>query len=53
MHKKSIGYTDTVLFPSFGKAGYVLLPYIGKADIYHIIVDVSWQPISIFVGHFF
>jgi hypothetical protein len=34
MHLKSIGYPDTVLFPTIGKEGNVLLPYIGKSVIY-------------------
>jgi hypothetical protein len=51
MHLKSIGYTDTVLFPSIGKAGHVVLPYIGKPDTYHRKVKVSRNPISIFIGH--
>jgi hypothetical protein len=32
MHLKSIGYTDTVLFPPTGKAGDVVLLYFGKSD---------------------
>jgi hypothetical protein len=31
---KSIGYMDTVFFPSTGKAGDVILPYFGSSDIY-------------------
>jgi hypothetical protein len=34
MHLKSVGYTDTVLFPTFGNAVKVQLPDIGKPDIY-------------------
>ncbi len=34
MQQKSIGYTDTVLFPTIGKEVDVLLPYIDKLDIY-------------------
>ncbi len=34
MHLKSIGYTDTVLFPPTGKAGDAVLLYFGKPDIY-------------------
>jgi hypothetical protein len=34
MHLKSIGYMDTVLYPTIGKKGDVLSPYIGKLDIY-------------------
>ncbi len=41
MHLKSIGYTDTGLFPTVGKAGNVLLPDIGKPDIYPRKVSVS------------
>jgi hypothetical protein len=35
MNLKSVGYTDTVLFPSTGMAGDVVLPYFGKSDIYY------------------
>jgi hypothetical protein len=31
---KSVGYTDTVLFPTIGNAVNVQLPDIGKPDIY-------------------
>jgi hypothetical protein len=34
MHLKSVGYTDTVLFPTIGYAVNVQLPDIGKPDIY-------------------
>ncbi len=34
MHLKSVGYTDTVLFPTIGNAANVQSPYIGKPDIY-------------------
>jgi hypothetical protein len=34
MHLKSIGYTDTVLFPTIGNAVNVHSPDIGKPDIY-------------------
>ncbi len=34
MRLKYIGYKDTVLFPTIGKEGDVLSPYIGKSDIY-------------------
>ncbi len=51
LHLKFIGYTDTVRFPSTGKAGDVLSPYFGKSDIYPRKVQVSRQPISIFIGH--
>jgi hypothetical protein len=34
MHQKSIGYTDTVLFPAIGNAVYVQSPGIGKPYIY-------------------
>jgi hypothetical protein len=35
MHLKSVGYTDTVLFPTIGNAVNVLWPDISKPDIYH------------------
>jgi hypothetical protein len=38
-----IGYTDTTLFLTIGKAEDVLSPYIGKSDIYCRKVLVSWQ----------
>ncbi len=31
MHLKFMGYTDTALFPSTGRAEDVLLPYFGKS----------------------
>jgi hypothetical protein len=34
MHLKSVGYTDTVLFPTIANAVNVQSPYIGKPDIY-------------------
>jgi hypothetical protein len=34
MHLKSVGYTDTALFPTNGNAVNVQLPDIGKPDIY-------------------
>jgi hypothetical protein len=34
MHLKSVGYTDTVLFPTIGNAVNVQSPDIGKPDIY-------------------
>jgi hypothetical protein len=51
MHLKSIGYTDTVLFPPTGNAVNVQSPDIGKPDIYCRNNKVSRQPISIFIGH--
>jgi hypothetical protein len=36
MYLKSIGYTDTVLFPSIGKAGDVVLPYFLYLLVTHI-----------------
>ncbi len=38
MDLKSKGYMNTVLFLTIGKAGDVLLPDIGKSDIYCRIV---------------
>jgi hypothetical protein len=35
MHLKSVGYTDTLLFPTIGNAVNVQSPDIGKPDIYH------------------
>jgi hypothetical protein len=35
MHLKSVGYMDTVLFPTNGNAVNVQSPDIGKPDIYH------------------
>jgi hypothetical protein len=35
MHLKSVGYTDTVLFPIINNAVNVQLPDIGKLNIYH------------------
>jgi hypothetical protein len=34
MNLKSVGYADTVLFPTIGHAVNVQLPDIGKLDIY-------------------
>jgi hypothetical protein len=34
MHLKSVGYTDTVLFPTIGNAVNVQSPDIGRPDIY-------------------
>ncbi len=34
MHLKSVGYTDTVLFPTIGNAVNVQSQDIGKADIF-------------------
>jgi hypothetical protein len=34
IHLKSVGYTDTVLFPTIGNAENVQSPGIGKPDIY-------------------
>jgi hypothetical protein len=34
MDLKSVGYTDTVLFPTIGNAVNVQSPVIGKPDIY-------------------
>ena len=34
MHLKSVGYTDTVLFPTIGNAVNVQSPDIGKPDIF-------------------
>jgi hypothetical protein len=34
MHLKSVGYMDTVLFPTIGNALNVQLLDIGKPDIY-------------------
>jgi hypothetical protein len=34
MHLKSVGYTDTVLFPTIGNAVNVQLPDIGQPDIF-------------------
>jgi hypothetical protein len=34
MHLKSLGHTDTVLFPTIGNAVNVQLLDIGKPDIY-------------------
>ncbi len=34
MHLKSVGYRDTVLFPTIGNAVNVQSPDIGKPDIY-------------------
>ncbi len=51
MHIKSIGYTDTVFFPSTGKAGDEVLPYFGKSNIYYrrigksaAIFYIYWSP---------
>jgi hypothetical protein len=33
-HLKSVGYTDTVLFPTIGNAVNVQSPDIGKPDIH-------------------
>ncbi len=51
MHLKSIGYTDTVLSPPTSKVGDAVLLYFGKLDIYLRSVQVSCQPISIFIDH--
>jgi hypothetical protein len=51
MYLKSAGYMDSVLFPTISKEGDVLLPYVGKWDIYCRNVQVSQQPISIFIGN--
>jgi hypothetical protein len=44
-------YTDTVLFPSTGKAGDEVLPYFGKSNIYYrrlgksaAIFYIYWSP---------
>ncbi len=50
MHLKSVGYTDTVLFPTIGNAVNVQSPDIGKLDIYRRKDSVSWQPISVIFG---
>jgi hypothetical protein len=34
MHLKSVGYADTVLFPTIGNAVNVQSPDIGKPDIF-------------------
>ncbi len=47
MHLKSVGYTDTVLFPTNGNAVNVQSPDIGKPEIYHRKDLVSQQPISL------
>jgi hypothetical protein len=41
---------DTLLPPTIGKEGDVLLLYIGKSDIYCRKVEVTWQLISRFIG---
>jgi hypothetical protein len=46
MHLKSVGYTDTVLFPTIGNAVNVQSP-----DIYRSKDYVSPQPISVIFGH--
>jgi hypothetical protein len=51
MHLKSVGYTDTVLFPTIGNAENVQSPDIGKLDIYCRKDWVSRQPISVIFGH--
>jgi hypothetical protein len=35
MHLKSVGYTDTVLFPTIGNAINVQSPEIDQPNIYH------------------
>jgi hypothetical protein len=51
MHLKSVGYMDTVLFPTNGNAVNVQSPDIGKLDIYHRKEKVSRQSISVIFGH--
>ncbi len=51
MHLRSVGYTDTVLFPTIGNAAKVQSPDIGKPDIYGRKDQVSWQPILVIIGH--
>jgi hypothetical protein len=51
MHLKSVGYTDTVLYPTNGNAVNVQSPDIGKPEIYHRKDLVSQQPISVIFGH--
>ncbi len=48
MHLKSIGYTDTVLFPPTGKAGDVVLPYFGKSNIWQISFGKSTANFNIY-----
>jgi hypothetical protein len=51
MHLKSVGYTDTVLFPTIGNAVNVQSLDIGKPDIYCRKEYVSRQPISVIIGN--
>jgi hypothetical protein len=51
MHLKSVGYTDTVLFPTISNAVNVQSPDLGKLDIYRRKDWVSRQPISVIFGH--
>jgi hypothetical protein len=51
IHLKSVGYTDTVLFPTIGNAVNVQSLDIGKPDIYRRKDYVSRQPTSVIFGH--
>ena len=51
MRLKSVGYTDTVLFPTIGNAVNVQSPDIGKPDIYGRKDQVSRQPISVIISN--
>jgi hypothetical protein len=51
MYLKSVGYTDTVLFPNIGNAANVQLPDIGMPGIYHRKNEVSRQLISGIFDH--
>ncbi len=53
MHLKSIGYMETVLFPTIDNVVNVQSPDIGKPDIYRRKDKVSRQPVSLIIGHSF
>jgi hypothetical protein len=51
MYLKSVGYTETILFPTNGNALNVQSLNIGKPDNNHRKDVVSRQPISVIIGH--
>jgi hypothetical protein len=51
MRLKSVGYMDTVLFPTIGNAANVQSPDIGKPDIFRRKDWESRQPILVIFGH--